>query len=306
LKILLLGNNGQLGQQLQRTLSILGQVIAPPRASLDLCQTAQVIQYIQEIKPEWIVNAAAYTDVDGAEQQSALAFLLNSHLVEVLAEQALAVGAWLIHYSTDYVFDGNQLGAYTEQDSAAPLSVYGASKLAGEQAILNSGCQHLIFRLSWLYANTGNNFAHTMLKLAQQQTALTVVADQVGAPTSARLVAAISAQCMQQLAGKSVELGRRQSGVYHLTAEGVTNWHQYSVYLLTQAQKLGVNVQTPSSAITPILAADYPSLAVRPKNSRLCCDKIKMQFSLILPQWQQELDLMLPELIHRLMSGDAR
>lgn len=298
MKILLLGKNGQVGWELQRALAPLGHVIALDRNSIaapngalwtgDLSQLNALGQTVLDIKPDVIINAAAYTAVDKAESEQELATLINTHAPERLAELALQLNALLIHYSTDYVFDGSGEKARSETDMVGPLSVYGKSKLNGELVIQNSGCAHIIFRTSWVYAAKGNNFAKTMLKLAAEREKLSVINDQIGAPTSAELIADVTAHVIRQNCA-----AKTTSGVYHLTAAGETSWYEYATYVIQSAREMGVNLKV--SEVSEIPTTEYPTPAKRPLNSRLNCDKLCTEFNLYLPHWKEGVQRMLEE-----------
>lgn len=297
MKILLLGKNGQVGWELQRSLAPLGELIALDRHSVDglcgdLCDLDAVRATIRKIKPDVIVNAAAYTAVDKAESDVEQAFLVNGHASKVLAEEAEALDAWLVHYSTDYVFNGQGSSPWQETDDVAPLNQYGKSKLAGEQAIIASGCKHLIFRTSWVYGARGNNFAKTMLRLAKDRETLNVIADQIGAPTGADLIADVTALAVRQ--------GRQQpqlSGLYHLVASGEVSWHGYASHVIAFAQTNGEQLAV--TAVSPIDTAAYPTPAKRPLNSRLNTQKLRDNFSLHLPDWQSGVNRMLREVLNK-------
>lgn len=292
MKILLLGKNGQVGWELQRALAPLAELLALDRRDLggDLNQPEQVAQRIRDEKPQWVVNAAAYTAVDKAESDAATARLINGAAVAHLAQACAAMGAVLLHYSTDYVFDGSGEHFRIEDAQTAPLSVYGQTKLEGEQAIRDSGCQHLIFRTSWVYAARGGNFAKTMLRLAQEKTQLSVVSDQFGAPTGAELIADVSAQAITRF-------NTQLSGLYHLVASGQTTWLDYARYVIETARAAGKPISVAAENIAPVLTANYPTPAKRPLNSRLATDKLQQTFGLHLPHWQVGVDRMLQEIL---------
>jgi dTDP-4-dehydrorhamnose reductase len=298
MKLLLLGKNGQVGWELQRSLAPLGEVLALDSKSTDYCgdltDLAGLAATVRAFAPDVIVNAAAYTAVDKAESEPAQAQRVNAEAVAVLAHEAQQLGAWLVHYSTDYVFDGSGERPWQENDGVAPLSVYGASKLAGEQAIQASGCKHLIFRTSWVYAARGNNFAKTMLRLAQERDSLNVIADQFGAPTSAELLADVTAHALRS-AMAAPELG----GLYHLAASGETNWHSYACFVLQQAEAAGLSLKVSSQQVGAIASSAYPTAAVRPLNSRLNIAKLKNTFALQLPDWQAGVARMLSETLEK-------
>lgn len=287
-RILLLGKNGQVGWELQRALAPLGQLLMHDRSTCDLADTDKLAKTIDASAPDIIVNAAAFTAVDRAEIEQEAAFNINGEAVAVMAKMAADRNALVVHYSTDYVFDGTKNAPYLETDTPNPLSVYGASKLQGEAAIVASGCAHLIFRTSWVFATRGANFAKTMMRLASTQDKLRIVADQWGAPTSAELIADVTAHVLRIIRPA-------HSGVYHLAASGETNWHAYASYVIGGAAALGATVQT--TAIEPITTAQYPLPAKRPANSRLNCTRLESIFDLTLPPWQHYVDRMLMELI---------
>ncbi|WP_325437927.1 dTDP-4-dehydrorhamnose reductase [Pseudomonas nitroreducens] len=293
-RILLLGANGQLGWELQRALSPLGSLIACDRRQADMEDLIGLKSLVQEIRPSLIVNAAAYTAVDKAEAERDRAFRVNAEATGLLAKQAMQLNARLVHYSTDYVFDGAAKQSYCEDDQANPLNVYGHSKLAGEQAIRASGCPYLIFRTSWVYAHRGANFAKTILRLARERDELRVVADQIGAPTSAELIADISAQTLYALSYR--DDGERHSGVYHLTAEGETSWYEYARFVVEESRRIGIPLRTKPEGVLPIRAKDYPLPAPRPLNSRLNTDKLRSVFGFNLPHWEFHMRRMLVEL----------
>jgi dTDP-4-dehydrorhamnose reductase len=280
--ILLLGKDGQVGWELQRALAPLGRITACDQNACDLGDAQATRELVRSIHPDVIVNAAAYTAVDRAESERDLAWAVNATAPGLLAEEAVRLGAWLVHYSTDYVFDGRKDGAYLEADATGPLSVYGASKLAGEQAIVASGCHHLIFRTSWVYAARGGNFAKTMLRLARERDTLRVVGDQVGAPTAAELIADVTAHCLRDVTRPG---GDALLGLYHLAAAGETSWHGYAQFVLQQAQAAGVKLACPPPQVQAIATADYPTPAKRPANSRLATAKLQRSFGLTLPDW---------------------
>jgi len=297
-KILLFGRGGQVGWELQRSLSVLGEVIAldfdatqnPQQLCGDFSNLAGLTETIRSVKPGVIVNAAAHTAVDKAESEPGLARTLNALAPAVLATEAEALGAWLVHYSTDYVFDGSGTQPWREDDATGPLSVYGQTKLEGEQAVATCR-RHLIFRTSWVYAARGGNFAKTMLRLAKDREALTVIADQFGAPTSAELLADVTAHALRVALHKP-EL----AGLYHCVASGETSWHGYARYVLAQAQALGWSLKATADKVAPIATASYPTPAQRPLNSRLDTTRLKNAFELTLPHWQVQVQRMLQEI----------
>jgi dTDP-4-dehydrorhamnose reductase len=296
MKILLLGKTGQVGWELQRSLAPLGEVIALDTRSQDYCgdflNPTGVAQTVLSIRPDVVVNAAAYTAVDKAESDSANAYTINAEAPGAIAQAAMQIGASMVHYSTDYVFNGSGSQAWTELDTPAPLSVYGASKLAGEQAIAASGARHLIFRTSWVYAARGGNFAKTMLRLAQEREALSVINDQIGAPTGADLLADVTAHAIVRLAANP-EL----SGLYHVAAAGETSWYGYAQHVFALARAQGKVLKLDDSQLNAIPSSDYKTAAQRPLNSRLDCSKLKSHFGLYIPHWQQGVDRMLAEIL---------
>lgn len=297
MKILLLGKNGQVGWELQRSLAPLGELVALDRhlvdgLSGDLSNLESLRATIRQIKPDVIVNAAAYTAVDKAESETELADRVNGLASGVMAEEAASLGAWLVHYSTDYVFSGQGVTPWQETDPVAPVNHYGASKLAGEQAIIASGCNHLIFRTSWVYGARGNNFAKTMLRLAKDRETLSVIADQIGAPTGADLIADVTALAIQQVT-KRPEL----AGLYHLAAAGEVSWHGYASHVIDFAKAQGEELAV--TTVNPIETTAYPTPARRPLNSRLNTQKLRDNFSLHLPDWQSGVTRMLREVLNK-------
>ncbi|WP_122585283.1 dTDP-4-dehydrorhamnose reductase [Pseudomonas viridiflava] len=301
MKILLLGKNGQVGWELQRSLAVLGEVIALDRQvastaygeiSGDLSNLDGLRKTIRQVQPQVIVNAAAYTAVDKAETEQALARTVNALASQVLAEEALQLDALLVHYSTDYVFNGTGSQAWKETDAVSPVNYYGATKLEGEQLIVASGCKHLIFRTSWVYAARGNNFAKTMLRLAKDRPSLNVIADQIGAPTGAELLADIATAALQQALTRP-EL----CGIYHLAPAGEVSWHAYAQFVIDFARANGEPLAV--ETISPIATTEYPTPAQRPLNSRLNTDKLRQNFSLHLPGWQSGVTRMLMESLNK-------
>ncbi len=293
MKILLFGRKGQIGRELSRSLLPLGQLITLGREELDLTDLNALIHVLKQLQPDIIVNAAAYTAVDKAEQEQIQAYLVNEHAVAVMAEYAQKHDALLIHYSTDYVFDGKKQGAYIESDLRTPLSIYGASKSAGEIAIENSGCRGYIFRTSWVFSQHGHNFIKTILNLARQKDVLSVVADQYGAPTSAELISDVTL-----LAIYAAQKGQLMPGIYHLTANGITSWHGLACYLLekTLAQQIDFNLVP--SKIQPVSSEEYPLPAVRPKNSVLDTRALSGALQIVFPDWSMYVDRMITQLIN--------
>ena len=278
MRILLTGANGQLGHELQRWLAPLGSLVACTRADCDLERPDQLREVIRRVAPAIIVNPAAYTAVDRAESEPARAAAVNRDAVVVLAEEAKRIGATIIHYSTDYVFDGSKVGWYGEDDAPAPLGVYGRTKWEGEAALRASGVPHLILRTSWVVGTHGANFARTMLRLATTNETLRVVADQVGAPTSTPLIAEVTAVLVRRLAAEGAD--RFPFGTYHLTAAGETSWHGYARFVFAEA---GLD----PARVHPITTAEYPTPARRPANSRLDTTRLRSTFGVALPAWSE-------------------
>lgn len=288
-RILLTGKDGQVGFELQRSLALLGKVTAVGRHECDLTRPDAIRALVATVQPDIIVNAAAYTAVDKAEAEPDIAFAVNAVAPQVLAEEAARHDALLVHYSTDYVFDGSKQGAYTEQDATAPQSVYGKSKLAGEVAIRSAWCQHLILRTSWVFGAHGGNFLKTILRLAAERDSLRIVADQVGAPTSAALIAEATAQMLSQYLQSQClvkEQGAFPVGTYHLTAAGETSWHGYAQYVVRLAERSDMPLKLRADDITAIATSEYPLPAPRPANSRLNTTKLFSTFGIALPEWQ--------------------
>lgn len=295
MKILLLGKNGQVGWQLQRALAPLGEIVALERkdAGGDLADPQGLAAAVRAAKPQVIVNAAAYTAVDKAESEPQLARLINTEAPAALAREAAASGALLVHYSTDYVFDGSGSAPWQESDATGPLNVYGATKLAGEQAIAASGCAHLTFRTSWVYAAHGDNFIKTMLRLAATRERLTVIDDQKGAPTGAELIADVTAHAISQTLQQPAK-----AGLYHLTAAGEASWFDYAQYVLALARKARPQgVKTAAGGVQPIASSQYPAAARRPLNSRLDTRRLQAAFGLQMPPWQQGVTRVLREIL---------
>ena len=298
MRILLFGKRGQVGWELQRSLAPLGTIVALDREGDgqlcgDFTKLDGLAACVRAVAPDVIVNAAAHTAVDKAEAEPALARTLNALAPGVLAEEASRLGAWLGHYSTDYVFDGSGERPWQENDATAPLSVYGQSKLAGEQAVAACG-KHLIFRTSWVYAARGNNFARTMLRLAGERDRLQVIADQIGAPTGAELLADVTAQAL-----RSVRRQPQLAGLYHLAAAGETSWHGYARHVVDFARQAGESIRVAPSAIEAVPSSAYPLPAPRPLNSRLDTRKLQTAFDLCLPDWRVGVDRMLAEVLEK-------
>ena len=296
MKILLLGKNGQVGWELQRSLAPLGEVIAVDHDSKELCgdftNMQGLIQTVRAIAPDIIVNAAAHTAVDKAESEPEIARTINALAPTLLAQEAKRSGAWLIHYSTDYVFDGSGDKPWVETDDTKPLNVYGKTKLEGEQFIRQSGCKHLIFRTSWVYAARGGNFAKTMLRLAKERDSLSVINDQIGAPTGAELLADLTAHAI-----RTALLKPELSGLYHIVASGETSWHGYASYVIDIAQNAGESMWITPENVLPVPTSAYNTPAKRPLNSRLDTNKFQAAFGLTLPHWQLGVKRMLTEVL---------
>lgn len=296
MNILLFGKTGQVGWELQRALAPLGNLTALDMHSTDYCgdfsDPEGVAETVRRIKPDVIVNAAAHTAVDKAEAEVEFACLLNATSVEAIAKAAAEIGAWVVHYSTDYVFPGTGETPWRETDATAPLNIYGETKLAGEHALQAYCANHLIFRTSWVYAGKGNNFAKTMLKLAKERTDLSVINDQFGAPTGAELLADCTAHAIRVAMNKP-----EVAGLYHLVAGGTTTWYDYAALVFDEARKTGIELALVH--LNPVPTSAYPTVARRPENSRLNTDKFQKNFGLVLPQWDEGVKRMLAELFTR-------
>lgn len=295
MKILLLGQGGQVGWELQRALAPLGEVVGLDHDSTELhgdfSRPEALAATVAAVKPDLIVNAAAHTAVDKAESEPELARVINATAPGVLARCAAETGAWLVHYSTDYVFDGSGETARDETAATGPLSVYGQTKLEGEELIRASGCRHLILRTSWVYAARGGNFARTMLRLAAERERLTVIDDQIGAPTGADLLADLTAQMVRTAMSSDLDL----SGIYHAVAAGETSWHGYASFVIERARQKGRELKVQN--IDPVPTSAFPTPAKRPHNSRLSTHKLQQVFGLRLPPWQQGVERMLTEIL---------
>ena len=298
MKILLLGKGGQVGWELQRSLAPLGELVALEFDSTDYCgdftDLAGLAESVRRVKPDVIVIAAAHTAVDKAESEPDLVRTINALAPGVLADEAEKLGAWLIHYSTDYVFDGSGTTPRKETDPTGPLGVYGLTKLEGEQAVARC-TRHLIFRTSWVFAARGANFAKTMLRLAKERDQLKVIADQIGAPTGAELLADVTAHAIRTV--KTMPDGQKLAGLYHLAAAGETSWHGYAQFVIERAQALGETLKAGPNNVLPITTADYPTPAQRPANSRLDTTKLRTTFGLHLPDWRVAVERMLAEVL---------
>ena len=295
MKILLIGKNGQVGFELQRALAPLGDIVAVDYPDCDLTRADSIRAIVRAATPEIIVNAAAFTAVDRAESESEAAFAINAMAPGVLGDEARRLGARVIHYSTDYVYDGAKTAPYLETDATQPLCVYGASKRDGDLALAASGAPHFIFRTSWVFGAHGANFVKTMLRLAAERDRLNVVADQIGAPTAAALIADVTAQALAQTVfRRDTEL---PSGVYHLVADGATSWHGFAQAVIQGALVRGAELRMQPQAVRAITTAEYPLPAKRPANSRLDTTRLRTTFNLVMPHWQAGLDHVLSQLL---------
>lgn len=298
MKILLFGKNGQVGWELQRSLAPLGELIALDSSSREICgdfsDPAEIARTVRRVAPDVIVNAAAYTAVDKAESEPGLARTVNALAPGALAEEAMRANSWLVHYSTDYVFDGSGDKPWLESDSTAPLNVYGATKLEGEQLIRQSGCRHLILRTSWVYGARGGNFIRTMLKLAQERDSLNVIDDQIGAPTGADLLADVTAHAI-----RAAQQRPEVAGLYHLVAGGEISWHGYARFVIDFAARSGLDIKVAPDAINAVPTSAFPTPARRPHNSRLDTAKLRQTFGLYLPDWQMGVERMLSEALEK-------
>ena len=296
MNILLFGKGGQVGWELQRSLSVLGTVTALDHDSTEHCgdfaNPAGVAETVRALRPDVIVNAAAHTAVDKAESEADFARTLNATTPGAIAQEAAKLGAWLVHYSTDYVFDGSGSRPWVESDTPAPLSVYGRTKLEGERLIAQSGAKHLILRTSWVYAARGGNFAKTMLRLAQERERLTVIDDQWGAPTGADLLADVTAHAIQHL-----QQHPEQAGLYHCVAAGETTWNAYAKYVLSLASIENSAIKIIANEVAPVPTSAFPTPAARPHNSRLNTAKLQTTFGLQMPHWQAGVARMLAEIL---------
>ncbi len=286
-RIVIAGSGGQVGKALRRSLAPLGQVISLSRQDCNLENPDSIRKCFESFRPDIFVNGAAYTAVDLAESESSKAFLINSDALGVIGEEARARNSFVVHYSTDYVFDGEKEGSYVEEDEAGPLNVYGKSKLEGERNLQRTCPESLIFRTSWVYGLWGRNFVNTMLRLCQEKDELRVVSDQTGAPTSANLIADVTAQVL----GQFLTVKEISGGLFHLTASGSCSWHELACFVIEKARERGLGVQVDASRIHPILTQSYPTPALRPLNSCLSTEKLRREFGLHLPGWDEDSSL---------------
>lgn len=299
MRVLLLGANGQVGSVLSRKLPNLGEVKACGRKEVDLTNKSSITKTIDEFNPDVIVNAAAYTVVDKAEGERELAFKINADAVGILAHEASKRNIWLIHYSTDYVFDGTKAGRYSESDTPNPINVYGESKLAGEQVIGASGCKHLVFRTTWVIGVDGHNFAKTILRLAKERDSLRVINDQFGVPTAPALIARATTSAIESMAMEKYW----PSGIYHLTPHGETTWHGIAQTVIQIAKDMGVPLAIEENALHAITTAEYPTAAKRPANSLLDTSKLEKRLNFDLPNWKVDFSAVAEEIIKELKAA---
>jgi dTDP-4-dehydrorhamnose reductase len=295
MRLVVTGANGQLGRELDRSLAALGNVVALDRRQCDLSRPERLPKLISSLKPDVVVNAAAYTAVDSAEREEMLATMVNGTAVGVIAQEARRSGALLVHYSTDYVFDGLKDGPYTEEDPPHPVNAYGRSKLQGEIAVRDASGSYLILRTSWVYSARGRNFLRTILRMLREREELRIVADQIGAPTLAAQIAQATAVAIEAAVRERAD-GRFASGLYHLTASGATSWHGFAAAILEGATRHGLLAPSRAPRLVPIASEDYPLPAARPKNSRLAGDRLKRRFGIALPCWEEGLSLCLAQI----------
>ncbi|MBS0661442.1 MAG: dTDP-4-dehydrorhamnose reductase [Verrucomicrobia bacterium] len=294
MRLLLLGCNGQVGWELRRSLATLGELVAFDAAGADLSRPESVAALVRDLRPAAVVNAAAYTAVDRAESELERSRTINALAPGALAREAAALGAWLVHFSSDYVFDGSGSAPRAEDAPTGPLNAYGRAKLEGESLIRTSGCRHLILRTSWVYAARGANFAKTMLKLAGERDSLNVIDDQVGAPTGAELLADVAALALRRAMAEPA-----LAGTYHCVAAGHTSWHGYARFVIERARALGHPLRATPEAVRPIPTTQFPTPARRPLNSRLSSAKLREHFGLVLPDWRAGVERMLTEVLGR-------
>ncbi len=295
MKILLFGKNGQVGRRLLSCLLPIGTVIAYGSNDINFMELEKLRSCIKLHKPDIIINAAAYTNVDKAELEITEAFTINAEAVKVIAEEATAIGALLIHYSSEYVFDGTKSTFYTELDTPNPVNIYGKSKLAGDNYIASIASKYIIFRTSWVYDSYGKNFAKTILTLAKDKDILKIINDQIGAPTNASLIANVTAYILYKLSSNGLTTVHKYNGIYNLTASGQTSWHGFACELVKFAQSLGIEL-IPINNIIPIPTEEYITPATRPKNSKLDTCKLTNEFNLVLPEWKIYIPLLIGEL----------
>ena len=293
MKILLTGKNGQVGFELNKKLSILGEVIATDRNALDIADPDKIRAYVDQVKPDIIINAAAYTAVDKAESEPELAYQINVKAPQALAEKAAELNIPLVHFSTDYVFDGSKKEPYVEADQINPQSVYGKTKCEGEEKV-RAHSKHIILRTSWVFGSHGNNFLKTILRLIYHKESLNIVADQWGSPASSSMLADVTLKIIDTTLNNK---NFNNYGTYHVTNEGETNWYQYADLIANEAIKLNLKIKCKPDHMHPILTSEYPTAALRPLNSRLNTDKLKKTFMLELPNWESEVKKVLKELI---------
>ena len=296
MKILLLGSNGQLGQELNLSLSCMGQLQASGRSDIDLTNLDSICTATRQYNPDLIVNAAAYTSVDKAEDEPEIAFRVNAEAVDVLASEARKNNSWLIHYSTDYVFDGTKKFPYSEIDIPNPINEYGKSKLAGEEAIINSGCKHLIFRTTWLIGTSGQNFAKKILHLVREKNSLKVVKDQVGVPTTPNLISKVTNSFIQAISDSRP----RPAGIYHLSPGGRTTWYEIAQTLINLSKQKGILLSMDEKSLEPIVSSDSPGPAKRPMNSLLNTDKLERCLGFKIPNWEYDFMKIANEIINEL------
>ena len=301
MRILLFGNTGQLGSELNKRLSNIGELFALNRSSSDYCgdfnNLKGIAETVNSLMPDIIVNASAYTDVDQAEQNHFIAFRINSEAVGCLAREAAKLNKLLVHYSTDYIFNGMGKRAWTEEDNPEPLNIYGESKLKGEQLIFAANCRHIIFRTSWVYGLNGDNFIKKIIALAKEKNSLDVIDDQIGSPISAELLADVTEKILSK-----VLLEHRYDGIYHLSTHGETSWFNFSKFIVSNAKDLGIKLELDAQDIRPVSSAAFKSLAKRPFNSRMDIKKIEAAFNLVLPNWEAGVEDFLKKLL--LKSND--
>ena len=299
MKILLLGANGQVGWELQRSLASIGTVLACDRSRANLEDLKGLKRLVHEERPNVIVNAAAYTAVDKAEDDQDKAKLINTDAVALLAVEAKLLGAWFVHYSTDYVYDAKHTANLSESEPVSPINFYGQSKWQGDLAIIESGCSHLIFRTSWVYSDRGDNFISKILALAASRNELSVVDDQVGAPTHARLIADVTAHALNRIRQLNYSGQNDVHGIYHLSASGETTWHDYARQVMALSESYGKLLKVKPSQVKAVTSEAFPSIARRPKNSRLDCSRLERDTGLCMPDWRYQMNMTVKELVGR-------